>query len=96
MSSDRQVGIHLGPLDRADRLLTKLEAAELLNVRPRFIERCIAQRRIRFVRVGRFVRVPESAIQEFVTAGVVEVSDPAAYVGAKLADQATSQPPRPR
>ena len=78
MSNDRQASVHLGLGKGADRLLTKLEAAELLNVRPRFIERCIAQRRIRFVRVGRFVRVPESALQEFVAAGVVEVSDPTA------------------
>jgi excisionase family DNA binding protein len=94
MSNDRQAGEHHGLGNGADRLLTKLEAAELLNVRPRFIERCIAQRRIRFVRVGRFVRVPESAIQEFVTAGVVEVCDPTAYVG-RPAEQLTRRSSRP-
>jgi excisionase family DNA binding protein len=78
MSTYRQHGVHLGLVHDADRLLTKLEAADLLNVRPRFIERCIAQRRIRFVRVGRFVRVPRSAVEEFVAAGVVEVRDPTA------------------
>jgi excisionase family DNA binding protein len=56
-----------------DRLLTKIEAADRLNVAPRFVERCIVQRRIRFVRVGRFIRVPESAIDEFVEAGTVDV-----------------------
>jgi excisionase family DNA binding protein len=76
MSKDREDSAHLGLLHGADRLLTKLEAAELLNVRPRFIERCIAQRRIRFVRVGRFVRVPWSAVEEFVAAGVVDVGEP--------------------
>ena len=94
MSKHRQAGVHHGLVNGADRLLTKLEAAELLNVRPRFIERCIAQRRIRFVRVGRFVRVPESAIQEFVTAGVVEVCPPTAYVG-RSADQVTRRSSRP-
>jgi excisionase family DNA binding protein len=63
---------------RADRLLTKAEAAERLNVSPRFLERCVAQRRIRFVRVDRFIRVPESAINELVADGTVDVADPAA------------------
>jgi excisionase family DNA binding protein len=53
-------------------MLTKNEAADRLNVSPRFIERCVVQRRIRFVRVGRFIRVPESALDEFVNAGTVE------------------------
>lgn len=61
-----------------DRLLTKLEAAERLNVSLRFIERCVAQRRIRFVRVGRFIRVPESAITELLVAGMVPPTDPIA------------------
>jgi excisionase family DNA binding protein len=55
-----------------DRLLTIEEAAELLNTKPRFTRRLIAERRIRFTRVGRFVRIPESAVHEFVAAGVVE------------------------
>lgn len=36
-----------------ERLLTKAEAADRLNVGPRFVERCIVQRRIRYVRIGR-------------------------------------------
>ena len=62
-----------GKATAVDRLLTKNEAADRLNVSPRFVERCIAQRRIRFVRVGRFIRIPESAIDEFVEAGTVDV-----------------------
>jgi hypothetical protein len=30
------------------------------------------RRRIRFVRVGRYVRIPETALREFIAAGVVE------------------------
>ncbi|MES9542927.1 hypothetical protein [Actinomadura sp. NPDC000600] len=30
------------------------------------------ERRIRFVKVGRFVRIPESALHEFIAAGLVE------------------------
>ncbi len=32
----------------------------------------IAERRIRFVRIGRHVRIPESAVRKFITAGLVE------------------------
>ena len=49
-----------------ETLYTKSEAAELLNVPLRFVERITSDHRIRFVRVGRHIRIPESAIAEFV------------------------------
>jgi excisionase family DNA binding protein len=52
--------------------LTVEEAAELLNTTPRFPRRLIAERRIRFTRVGRHVRIPESALRELIDAGMVE------------------------
>jgi len=55
-----------------DRLLTVAEAAELLGTSERFPRRLISERRIRFVRVGRYVRIPESALKQFVYAGLVE------------------------
>jgi excisionase family DNA binding protein len=55
-----------------ERLLTIAEAAELLSTSPRFPRRLIEERRIRFVRVGRHVRIPESALREFIAAGLVE------------------------
>lgn len=55
-----------------ERLLTVRQAAELLGTSERFPRRLIAERRIRFVRVGRHVRIPESALGEFIAAGVVE------------------------
>jgi excisionase family DNA binding protein len=55
-----------------ERLLTVAQVAELLGTTERFPRRLIAERRIRFVRVGRHVRVPESAVLEFITAGLVE------------------------
>ena len=55
-----------------DPLLTVAEAAELLKTSERFPRRLIAERRIRCVKVGRFVRIPESALREFISAGVVE------------------------
>ena len=54
-----------------ERLLTIEEAAEALGTTARFPRRLIAERRIRFVRVGRHVRIPESAIEEFIEAGTV-------------------------
>ena len=55
-----------------DKLLTVAEAADALGTSERFPRRLIAERRIRFVRVGRHVRIPESALVEFVASGTVE------------------------
>jgi len=57
---------------RLERLMTVAQAAELVNTSERFWRRMIAERRIRFVRVGRHVRIPESALREFIAAGLVE------------------------
>jgi excisionase family DNA binding protein len=56
----------------AERLLTVTEVAELLSTTERFPRRLIEERRIRFVRVGRHVRIPESALREFIASGLVE------------------------
>jgi excisionase family DNA binding protein len=60
----------------SDRLLTCAEAAKVLGTfntsGERFPRRLIAERRIRFTRVGRHVRIPESALREFIDAGTVE------------------------
>lgn len=55
-----------------ERLLTVADAAAVLGTPTRFTRRLISERRIRFVRVGRYVRIPESALEEFVRAGQVE------------------------
>ena len=54
-----------------DRLLTVEAAAERLSTKPRFIRRLIAERRIEFVKVGRHVRISESALADFIEAGKV-------------------------
>jgi excisionase family DNA binding protein len=56
-------------LVEVERLYTKAEAAEQLNVPLRFVERCVFQRRVRVVRLGRHVRIPESALAELMTDG---------------------------
>jgi excisionase family DNA binding protein len=55
-----------------DPLLSIDEAAELLGTGPRFPRRLVSERRIRFVHVGRHVRIPESAVIEYVVANTVE------------------------
>ena len=52
-----------------EKLYTKAEAAEQLNVPLRFVERCVFQRRVRVIRLGRHVRIPESALAELLTIG---------------------------
>jgi excisionase family DNA binding protein len=54
-----------------DRLLTVAEVAAILSTTERFPRRLIAERRIGFVRVGRHVRISESALREFIAAGLV-------------------------
>lgn len=54
-----------------DRLLSVNEVAELLGTTVRFPRRLIEERRITFVKVGRHVRIPESAVTAFVTANTV-------------------------
>ncbi|MEV4329815.1 helix-turn-helix domain-containing protein [Streptomyces sp. NPDC049597] len=55
-----------------ERLLTVDQVAELLGTTVRFPRRLIEERRITFVKVGRHVRIPESAVSAFVAANTVE------------------------
>jgi excisionase family DNA binding protein len=55
----------------ADRLLTVEQVAERLGTSVRFPRRLIEERRIMFVKVGRHVRIPESALDAYVTANMV-------------------------
>jgi excisionase family DNA binding protein len=47
-------------------------AAAILGTEVRFTRRLVAERRIRFTHVGRYVRIPESALREFIKAGMDE------------------------
>ncbi|WP_046726948.1 excisionase family DNA-binding protein [Streptomyces humi] len=55
-----------------DRYLSVDQVAELLGTTARFPRRLIEERRIRYVKVGRHVRIPESAVYEFVQSRTVE------------------------
>ncbi|MDX3801391.1 excisionase family DNA-binding protein [Streptomyces sp. AK04-3B] len=55
-----------------DRYLSVDQVAELLGTTTRFPRRLIEERRIRYVKVGRHVRIPESAVAEFVDSHTVQ------------------------
>ncbi|WP_432194489.1 excisionase family DNA-binding protein [Streptomyces sp. bgisy027] len=55
-----------------DRYLSVDQVAELLGTSARFPRRLIEERRIRYVKVGRHVRIPESAVAEFISSRTVE------------------------
>jgi len=55
-----------------EKLMNVDEAAAALGTSSRFPRRLIAERRIRFVRVGRHVRIPASALEDYVNSGTVE------------------------
>jgi excisionase family DNA binding protein len=58
-----------------ETLFTRQEAAEYLNVTLRFVTRCVQERRIRYVRVGRMVRIPATALDEYVSSNTVPSLD---------------------
>lgn len=53
-------------------LLTLQEAAKRTATPDRLWRRLVAERRVRYVKVGRYVRIPASAIEEFLDANTVE------------------------
>ncbi|MBQ1157571.1 excisionase family DNA-binding protein [Streptomyces sp. A73] len=55
-----------------DRYLSVDQVAEVLGTTTRFPRRLIAERRITFVKVGRHVRIPESALAAYIEARTVQ------------------------
>lgn len=56
----------------APPLLDVRQVAQRLGTEPRFVRRLIAERRIEYHKLGRYVRISESALVEFIKAGRVE------------------------
>ncbi len=52
-------------------LLTIEQAGEYLGTGGRFIRRLVAQRRVGYVKLGRYVRLQRSALDAFIEAGRV-------------------------
>ncbi|MFI9061492.1 excisionase family DNA-binding protein [Streptomyces sp. NPDC053429] len=55
-----------------ERYLSVVQVAELLGTTVRFPRRLIEERRITYVKVGRHVRIPESAVREYIAAHTIE------------------------
>ncbi|MFL6113993.1 MAG: helix-turn-helix domain-containing protein [Catenulispora sp.] len=53
-------------------MLTVEQAAERLGTKPRFVRRLVAERRIRFYHVGKYVRFHPDDITAYINAGRVE------------------------
>lgn len=54
-----------------DELLTASQAGEYLRTGERFVRRLIAERRISYVKLGRYVRLKRSVLDAFIEAGHV-------------------------
>jgi len=52
-------------------------AADYLNVSPRYIRRLIAQRRINYLKIGKFVRFDQAEIDEWIQQQRVDARQPA-------------------
>jgi excisionase family DNA binding protein len=55
-----------------ERYLSVEQVAEVLGTTVRFPRRLIEERRITYVKVGRHVRIPESAVRDFIAANTVQ------------------------
>lgn len=53
-------------------LMTVPEAAARLGTPPQFIRRLVAERRIGFTKVGRYVRFTDADVEAFIAAGRVD------------------------
>jgi excisionase family DNA binding protein len=62
---------HIGSAAIAEQMLSVETVAERLDTKPRFVRRLIAERRIEYHKLGRHVRISESALAEFIKAGRV-------------------------
>ena len=59
------------PSGPRDELLTVEQAADYLRTGERFIRRLIAEHRISYVKIGKFVRLQRSTLDAFIEAGRV-------------------------
>jgi excisionase family DNA binding protein len=58
--------------ENRNQLLTVDAAADRMSTSVRFVRRLVAERRIEFVKVGRHVRISETALADFIEAGRVQ------------------------
>ena len=72
MAATTRTGAARPKREPADLMLTVEEVAEWLGVARGFVYRLVHERRIRFVHVGRHVRIAQSVVREYLAAGTVE------------------------
>ena len=65
-------GLVPSPRAEEDSLLTIAQAAQYLNVTERFIRRLVAERRVVYHKLGKFVRFRREDLDAFLTSGRVE------------------------
>ena len=58
-------------LEQHNQLLTVAQAGDYLGTGERFVRRLIAQRRITYVKLGKYVRLQRSTLDDFIEAGRV-------------------------
>ncbi|MFK8906189.1 excisionase family DNA-binding protein [Streptomyces sp. YS-3] len=56
----------------ADRLLSVVESAERLGVGERFIRRLVSERRIRYIKVGKHIRIADGVLAAYIEERTVE------------------------
>ncbi len=57
--------------ERNDQLLTVAQAGDYLGTGERFIRRLVTERRITYVKLGKYVRLQRSVLDAFIEAGRV-------------------------
>ena len=57
------------------RLLTYAQVAERLGTTTRFPRRLVAERRIDYVKIGRYVRIPEAAVDRMIAANTIKAAE---------------------
>ena len=67
----RTTSEHVALNDRRDPLLTVAEAGDYLGTGERFVRRLIAQRRITYVKLGKYVSPQRPTLDQFIAAGRV-------------------------
>ena len=64
-----------------EQLLSVNQAAEILGTTVRFPRRLVAERRVRFIHIGRHVRIPLSALEDLIRDGTVEPDNARTQLG---------------
>ncbi|MFI5803581.1 excisionase family DNA-binding protein [Streptomyces sp. NPDC051561] len=60
----------------SERYLSVVQVAELMGTTERFPRRLVSERRITFVKFGRHVRIPESAVATYIREHTIEPARP--------------------